>query len=147
MAGEIDGYTLDKRYVRKANKSTFKSYEATADSSLVAPTTGITQGILFFENSNRGNNWDLTISNVTAQTWQGLAYLPSANLTFDEFSAWKSFKISLASNTLKITNWSSMVWEPFVWYPFNQSAPILYDDATYSDETITVTERPIYISQ
>lgn len=129
------------------NKSALKSYNATTGSSLIAPTTGVTRGILIFENSNRGSNWDLTISDATVQTWQGLIYLPSANLTLDKFSGWNSFKVSLAANTVLLRNWSGMTWEPYVWYPFNQTAPILYEDESYTDETVTVTEKPIYISQ
>jgi hypothetical protein len=111
----------------------------------------VTKGILIFENSNRGSNWDLSIdlsiTDATQQTWEGLVYLPSANLTLDGFEDWTTFKISLAANTVLIKNWSGMTWEPYVWVPFNQTAPILYDDETYTDETVTVTEKPIYISQ
>jgi Flp pilus assembly protein TadG len=129
------------------NKSTFKSYTAEAGSSLVAPTSGVTRGILFFENSNRGANWDLAITGASTQSWEGLAYLPSANITFDRFSNWNTFKISLAANKVTVKNWSNMTWEPYVWYPFNQSAPILYDDETYNEETTTVSEKPLYIAQ
>ena len=76
-----------------------------------------------------------------------MAYLPSANITFDRFSSWNTFKISLAANKVTVQNWSNMTWEPYVWYPFNQSAPILYDDETYNEETTTVSEKPLYIAQ
>ena len=40
-----------------------------------------------------------------------------------------------------------MNWEPYVWYPLNQNAPILYDDETYNEETTTVSEKSLYIAQ
>lgn len=129
------------------NKSELDEYNASSGSSLKAPTAGTTRGILFFENSNRGNAWDLTITEETNQTWEGLVYLPSANLVFDKFTSWSKFKISLAANKVTMTNWNNMTWESFVWYPFNSSAPVLYDDETYSEETTTITEKPLYIAQ
>lgn len=129
------------------NKSSLKEYNATAGSSLTAPTTGTTRGILFFENSNRGAAWDLSISDETNQTWQGLVYLPSANIVMDKFTSWQKFNVSLAANTVTMSNWNNMKWESFVWYPYNKTSPILYDNETYMSETTTITEKPLYIAQ
>ena len=144
--GSINGSAGVSFYLAD-NKSKVASYTATAGSVLSAPTSGITRGLLIFENSNRGSNWDLSVANLANQSWEGLVYLPSANLTLSNFSGWEKFKVSLAANTVQISNWNTMTWDAFVWVPFNQSSPILYEDDSYTGEETTVTDKPLYIAQ
>jgi Flp pilus assembly protein TadG len=118
------------------NKSTFLSYKAAEGSTLQAPTSGPTRGLLFFENSNRGLVYPFTLGSVNKQTWTGLVYMPSMNLTMNSLSSWPSMNISLAVNQLKMISLSSVML-PYRWTPYNQTQAISLGDGT---QTTTTTQ-------
>jgi Flp pilus assembly protein TadG len=146
LDGNLDGSAGVTFYLAD-NKSTLAGYTASSGSVLKAPSTGTTRGLLLFENSNRGANWPVTINEMSGQVWEGLIYLPSANLTLASFENWTTFDVSMSANTVVLDRWSNMTWRSFKWTPFNRSNPIVYDDETFTDQTTTIVEKPLYIAQ
>ncbi len=82
LTGSLDGSAGVSFYLA-GNKSTILQYNASEGSVLKAPTSGITQGLLFFEASNRGNTWSFKLQSCNKQSWTGLVYLPSSNVTLE----------------------------------------------------------------
>jgi hypothetical protein len=128
------------------NKTKLTEYSATSGSTLKAPTTGTTRGLLIFEDSNRGSNWSLTMSSLQDQNWEGVVYLPSANLTMT-LKEWDQFKVSMAVNQLKLTSWDLIEWLPYSWTPFNTSTPITFSDDTETTTTTTTSATDIYLKE
>jgi Flp pilus assembly protein TadG len=118
------------------NQSSFLSYKASEGSTLKAPTSGPTRGLLFFENSNRGAVYPLSIKSVNKQSWQGLFYMPSVDLTLDSLSSWPSMNISMAVNQLKMISLSSVML-PYSWTPYNQTKALSLGDG---NQTTTTTQ-------
>lgn len=145
LKGKLNGSAGVSFYLSD-NKSTFKSYTASEGSVLKAPTSGLSRGLLFFENSNRGATYPLTISSVNKQTWNGLIYLPSLDLTMNSLSEWEKWYLSMEVNRLTMIS-PSAVWEPFPWIPFNATTPVTYDPAQFAPETVVTVENPIYLSK
>jgi Flp pilus assembly protein TadG len=128
LKGKIDG-TSGVTFYFADNKSQLVSYAAAEDSALAAPISGITQGVLMFEASNRGGVYDFSMSSVNKQSWAGVVYLPSMNMTLRSLSEWKSMNIALSVNTLYMDSLSSIV-VPYPWIPFGRVSPILVEEAT-----------------
>lgn len=116
------------------NKSNFLSYKASEGSTLKAPTSGPTRGLLFFENSNRGLVYPLSIKSVNKQSWTGLFYMPTVDLTLDSLSSWPSMNISMAINQLKMISLSSVML-PYSWTPYNQTQAISLGDGNQTTAT------------
>lgn len=146
LSGDLDG-SAGVTFYFSDNKSKLASYAGSGNTVLKAPTTGTTRGILFFEGNNRGNAWDVVISTYHHHTWQGLIYLPSANLTMNGMNEFPMFNVAISANTLVIENWDNMVWEAYAWTPFNQSSPIRYGDETEETEISTTTDKPLYVRE
>lgn len=148
ITGKTDGKSGVTFYFAD-NKSQFLSYSASEGSSLLAPSSGITRGLLFFEASNRGNAYDFTISSVNKQAWAGVVYLPSMNMTLRSLSEWASMNISLSINTLYMDSLSSVV-VPYLWTPYGQDSAITYGATTLTTTTpittTTTTTKPGYLS-
>jgi hypothetical protein len=134
LKGKLDGSAGVTFYFADP-KSKLAAYQASEDSVLAAPTSGTTRGILMFEDSNRGTGWDFTIRSVNKQSWTGLVYFPSLNLTLDSLSEWKKANIALAVNRLKLISLSTVVL-PYEWTPFFASEPVRLP----GDEVTTTTE-------
>ncbi|MGE0053121.1 MAG: TadE/TadG family type IV pilus assembly protein [Hyphomicrobium sp.] len=130
LSGKLDGSAGITFYLAD-NKSNFGSYTAYENSVLKAPSSGVTKGLLFFENSNRGNNYSLTISSVNKQSWTGVVYLPSIDITLESLSQWPVFNVALTANQVKLKSLSGVV-SPFVWTPYGYSDPILITEAKMS---------------
>jgi Flp pilus assembly protein TadG len=126
------------------NKATINSYNMKDGSVLKAPTSGPTKGILFMEASNRGSNWSVVFNTCKQHSWQGLVYLPSANVTFKGFENFPLFNISIAANQLKVENWENMVWNRFAYGP---DTPVRYDPFLMRQTTSSQVERPIWLSK
>lgn len=126
------------------NKAQIGTYTATAGTVLNAPTTGNTRGLLFFENSNRGGNWSLTAADMTNHRWNGVVYLPSANLTLQKWSSTTSMAWALIVNRLTASEWTGVT-NTYAWTPFNATSPITLPDTTTSStrtqEITTTTTR------
>lgn len=142
LKGLLDGSKGVSFYFADA-KAQLLSYTATNGTMLSAPTTGNTRGLLFFENSNRGNTWDLSISDMTNHRWNGVVYWPSGNVSMNKWSttAGGSMAFALIVNRLKITNWTGVT-NLYAWTPFNASAPLNLPETTTTSTTtqnITVT--------
>jgi Flp pilus assembly protein TadG len=118
------------------NGATLLSYKASEGSTLQAPASGPTRGLLFFENSNRGLAYPFTLGSVNKQSWTGLVYMPSMNLTMNSLSSWTAMNISLAVNQLKMISLSSVMM-PYSWTPYNQTQAISLGDGT---QTTTTTQ-------
>jgi Flp pilus assembly protein TadG len=112
------------------NKSKISMFTPAQDSVLKAPTNGTTKGLLMFENSNRGNKWDLIANSISKQTWTGLIYLPSINLTLESLSDSPNLNISIAANSLKLKSVSKSTITPYEWTPFNLTSPIVQESTT-----------------
>lgn len=106
------------------NKAELAQYAPVDGTVLKAPTTGTTRGLLIFERSNRGSNYDIAIQTCKTNSIQGLIYLPSANVTIQGLEDFPLFNISIAANQLKIKNLERINWAPYAWTPFNKSTPI-----------------------
>ena len=147
MKGKLDGSAGVSFYFAD-NKAKLASYTAAEQSVLTAPATGLTRGLLFFESSNRGSTWTLTIANVNKQSWTGLIYFPSLNLTLNSLSEWQKWNLSLECNRLTMISLSS-VWEPFPWTPYNASQPVTYDASAFGGTTTTTSsvDNPIWLSK
>lgn len=128
------------------SKSKLVSYNASENSVLKAPASGTTRGILFFEDSNRGATWNITIASCNKQSWTGLVYLPSANVKLDSLSEWPTLNISMAVNQLTMKSLSS-VFTPYAWTPFNATNPITYSDDSESVTTTSTTTTEIYLRE
>jgi hypothetical protein len=112
------------------------SYEASEGTYLKALESGLTQGLLFFEASNRGSTWSASIESLSRNTWDGVIYLPSANLTIKNWTADadRTMTFGIVANQLQMENWTGTI-KTYPWTPFGYSKPI-----NLPDETITVTE-------
>ena len=101
----------------------------------------VTRGILFFEASNRGQTWDLTVTSLSKVFWNGVIYLPSVNLELHSWSADEGQKMAFAMvvNTLEINSWSGIT-NTDEWIPFNRTYPIRHPGTTTTEE---VTETSI----
>lgn len=126
LSGSING-SAGVTFYFADNKSVFSSYNLDENSVLKAPTSGVTRGLLFMENSNRGSNYSLTIASCKKQSWTGMVYLPSVNLTFDSLSEWPTFNVAVAANQFKAKSLSSMTLQPYSWTPYGYSQPIMLD--------------------
>lgn len=145
LKGKLDG-SAGVTFYFGDSKSQWKAYQAAEESVLVAPTTGLTRGLLFFENSNRGSGYDFSISSINKQTWKGLIYLPSVNMKLDSLSEWSKWVMSLEVNQLQLKS-TSAVWEPFPWIPYNATQPVSYDPAAFMPVANVTVENPIYLSK
>jgi Flp pilus assembly protein TadG len=117
------------------NKAQLVSYGTSENSKLAAPTSGLSKGLLFFESSNRGNSYSLTIASCNKQNWKGLFYMPSVNLKLDSLSEWSGFNVALAVNQLTMKSLSSVM-VPYSWTPYNASSPI-----TLESTSVTTTHE------
>ena len=136
IKGRIDG-KAGVTFFFADNKAKFLSYAAAEGSVLYAPSIGITQGVLMFEGSNRGNGYDVTISSVNKQSWKGVVYLPSVNLALKSLSEWPTLNIALSVNTLTMDSLSSVLM-PYPWTPFGSTAAITSGASTVT-QTVPVT--------
>jgi Flp pilus assembly protein TadG len=146
MSGNLNG-SAGVTFYFADNKSKFTSYAGKDGTVLKAPTTGTTRGILFFESSNRGNAWALNIQTCKTHTWQGLVYLPSANVTLKSMEDWPMFNVSMSANTLLIEDSDNFTWEAYAWTPFNKSSPVRYSDETETQTVETTRDRSIYVRE
>lgn len=143
MKGRLNGKAGVTFYFAD-NKARIASFSASEESVLTAPTEGVTRGILFFEGSNRGQTWDLSMSSLSKVFFNGVIYLPSVNLTMHSWSADEGQKMAFAMvvNTLEINSWSGIT-NTYEWIPFNRTSPIRLPGETTTEtvtETRTVTE-------
>jgi Flp pilus assembly protein TadG len=138
IKGKING-SAGVTFYFADNKAQLLNYAAAEGSTLRAPSAGITQGLLMFEDSNRGNAYDFKMSGVNKQSWSGVVYLPSINMTLSSLSEWTSMNISLTVNTLTMDSLSSIVM-PYSWTPFGSTAPITFG------ETTTTTTVPMAVT-
>lgn len=122
LSGSSDG-SAGVTFYFADNKSKFVSYNLNENMVLKAPTSGTTKGILFFENSNRGSTYAMIVASCNKQSWTGVVYLPSVNLTLDSLSEWPTLNISLAVNQLKMKSLSSVM-SPYAWTPDGYSTAI-----------------------
>lgn len=111
------------------NKAQLKQYQVSENKVFKAPTSGPTKGILFFESSNRGQTYSFNLQSVNKQSWTGMFYFPSMDLTMDSLSEWPTMNISIVTNKLKMKSLSS-VFSPYSWTPQGYSAPIMMDGET-----------------
>lgn len=111
------------------NSATLVQYAAAEGSTLYAPSTGPSKGLLFFENSNRSSKWSVSIANTNKQAWKGLIYLPSANVSMKSLSEWPSLYVSMVVNTLYMDSLST-VFTPFPWTPWFKTTAISYPGTT-----------------
>lgn len=123
------------------NKARLVGYSGEEGSVLSAPTDGLTQGLLFFENSNRGNTWSLCISSLSKNIWNGVVYFPSGNLQMHSWSMDSGQKISLGltANQLEINSWSGIT-NTYAWTPYGYSRPITYPGTTTTTTEVVTTE-------
>jgi hypothetical protein len=112
------------------NQSKLAMFTPAQDSVLTAPSSGTTRGLLIFENLNRGISWDLVANSISKQTWAGLIYLPSLNLTLESLSDSPNLNIGIAANTLKLKSVSKSTITPYVWTPYNQTSPVVLEYTT-----------------
>jgi Flp pilus assembly protein TadG len=147
FSGSIDGSAGVTFYLADT-KSQLGTYDVSSGSVLTAPSSGTTRGLLIFEDSNRGSNWSWSLSTSNTNSWTGLVYLPSANVTMN-ITAWPTFNVSMAANQLVFNKIEEMSWTPYAWTPFNMSSPITL--AGESDTTTTTTSSSsftdIYLKQ
>lgn len=123
------------------NNSRLNTYAATAGTVLNAPTSGTSRGLLFFESSNRGQNYTVTMADMTNHRWNGVVYLPSANLVMNNWSSSVAMSFALICHQLTATNWSGIN-NTYAWTPYNASSPITLPSTTSTTtrtETRTVT--------
>jgi Flp pilus assembly protein TadG len=128
LTGNINGNAGVSFYFAD-NKAQLDKYQTSEQSKLAAPTSGATKGLLFFEKSNRGNAYSLTIASCNKQNWTGLFYMPSVNLKLDSLSEWGSFNVALSVNQLIMKSLSSVM-VPYSWTPYNAGAPIAWPSTT-----------------
>jgi Flp pilus assembly protein TadG len=135
LKGRLDGSAGVSFYIGD-NKSALHSYQASEGTYLKALESGLTQGLLFFEASNRGSTWSASINSLARNTWDGVIYLPSANLTIKNWTADadRTMTFGIVANQLQMENWTGTI-KTYQWTPFGYSKPI-----NLPDETITVTE-------
>lgn len=117
-------------------KSRFVQYNADQGSNLSAPSSGLTKGLLFFESSNRGGNYTITVSTCKTHSWTGLVYMPGTNIAFDGLEDWPKFNVAVSANQISFKNLSSMTLDPFAWIPEGHSEPVTWpgDPATKTTE-------------
>ena len=140
LTGLLDGSASVTFYLA-GNKTAVTQYNASEESVLTAPTSGITRGLLFFEASNRGNTWPFTLQSSNKQSWTGLVYLPSANMTLNSLSEWPKFNVGFVVNQMTMKSLSSII-QNYVWTPYGYSAPIFLPDETKTvSSTATTTEE------
>ena len=133
LTGNINGNAGVSFYFAD-NKAQLDQYQTSEQSKLAAPASGATKGLLFFEKSNRGNAYSLTISSCNKQNWTGLFYMPSVNLKLDSLSEWGSFNVALSVNQLIMKSLSSVM-VPYSWTPYNASQPIAWPGSTTTTTT------------
>jgi Flp pilus assembly protein TadG len=151
MKGTLDGSAGISFYFAD-NKAGLHSYEAAAGTYLKALESGISQGLLFFEASNRGSIWSAAITSLAENTWSGVIYLPSANLTIKNWTAdpTRTMSFGIVANQLHLEGWTGKI-NTYEWTPFGYSKPINLPDETITvTETVTrevITEKPGRITQ
>jgi Flp pilus assembly protein TadG len=128
LTGNING-NAGVSFFFADNKAQLDQYQTSEQSKLKAPVDGATKGLLFFEKSNRGNAYSLTIASCNKQNWTGLFYMPSVNLKLDSLSEWGSFNVALSVNQLIMKSLSSVM-VPYSWTPYNASQPIAWPSTT-----------------
>lgn len=136
FSGNVDG-SAGVTFFFADNKSKLVSYAGNDGAVLKAPTSGITRGVLFIENSNRGQNYDVTIATCKNHSWTGMVYLPSVNILMQGLENWPVFNVSVASNQLRIKGWKNMTWQAFSWTPYGYSNPITMD----ADREVQVSKK------
>ena len=138
LKGKLNGAAGVSFYLAD-NKTSIVSYAASEGSILKAPTTGVSQGLLFFEGSNRGQNWSLNIASMSKNVWNGVIYLPSANLTLRSWSAdsGQTMAFGMVVNQLEMNSFSGIT-NTYAWTPYMKSEPITLPSTT-TTTTTTVT--------
>lgn len=130
------------------NQSKIESYAPNDGSVFKAPATGTTRGLLFFEDSNRGSTWDFDLNICKSNTWEGVVYLPSANVGMN-MEEW-TLKVSMAANQLLMDSIEDLEWDPYSWTPFNATSALTLssedDDVTTTTSTTTTT-TDIYLKE
>lgn len=134
LSGTLNGSAGVSFYLADS-KSQFMQYNPAEGSVLEAPKSGLTQGLLFFESSNRGGNYTVTVASCKTHSWKGLIYMPGTNFSFDSLDSWPKFNVSISANQVKFKSWSNMTLEPFAWTPNGSSTPV-----TWPGEPLTKTQ-------
>jgi hypothetical protein len=130
------------------NAATLAPLHELADGSVLkAPKTGPTRGVLIMEGSNRGASSNVEFARSKGQTWEGLLYMPSSNVTFNSFEEFPLFNVAIAANRLNVRTWKNMPWNVYRWTPYTSSLPVSYDPTLLAATTTTYLERPIYLSK
>lgn len=126
LSGNING-SAGVTFYFADNKSKFASYSANEGSVLKAPEAGLTRGVLFMENSNRGAGYDFKLSVCKTQSWTGMIYLPSVNFSMEGLEDWPVMNVALAANQVVIKGWDNMTLTPYAWTPSGYTQPIMLE--------------------
>lgn len=139
FSGNIDGSAGVSFYMADS-KSQFLQYTPSDGSVLTAPTSGLTQGLLFFESSNRGGVYTVNVSSCQAHSWTGLVYMPGTNFLFDSLSSWPKMNVAISANQIKMRSLSNIKIEAFSWVPYGYSSPVMWpgDPATVTSDAAVI---------
>lgn len=125
FSGNIDG-SAGVSFYMSDSKAQFLQYTPNDGSILAAPTSGLTKGLLFFESSNRGGLYTVTVASCQAHSWTGLVYMPGTNFLFDSLSSWPKMNVAVSANQIKMRSMSNIKIEAYSWVPYGYTSPVMW---------------------